>query len=178
MDQASRISPAATLASALLVTLAACGGGAQASPTPVGAGATATPAAATATSTATAPTPPASEAAMQVMGKGELHHVDGSASGIAELVALPGGAYEVILDTFAIDSVAHTDVVLVANTDVTKTADIDKSKLLDLGPLKGTSGMQTYAIPADMASAVTAGYHSVVIWDTEMAHAIAAAPLR
>jgi hypothetical protein len=28
-----------------------------------------------------------------------------------------------------------------------------------------------------MASTVMDGYHAVVIWDTEMAHAIAAAPL-
>ena len=175
MDQTRRINPLSTLATALIVTLAACGGAAEASSTP--AGATPTPAAIS-TPAATGATPAASEAAMQVMGKGELHRVDGSASGVAELVALPGGAYEVILDTFSIDSIAHTDVVLVANADVTKTADVDKSKVLDLGPLKGTSGMQTYAVPAAMASAVMDGYHSVVIWDTEMAHAIAAAPLK
>ena len=38
--------------------------------------------------------------------------------------------------------------------------------------------MQDFPIPADMASTVMEGYHAVVIWDTEMAHAIAAAPLK
>ena len=162
MDLSRRISPRITFAAAAILTLAACSGGAQASPTSAPPAATLAP----------------SEPAMQVMAKGDLHDVDGSASGVAELVALPGGMYEVILDTFSIDSIAHTNVVLVANTDVTKTADIDKSKLLDLGPLKSKDGMQTYAIPADMASAVMGGYHTVVIWDTEMAHAIAAAALK
>ncbi len=115
---------------------------------------------------------------MQIMAKGDFHDIDGSATGIAELVALPDGMYEVILDNFSIDSIAHTNVVLVSNADVTATADIDKSKLLDLGPLKGKDGMQTYAIPTNMAAAVMDGYHTVVIWDTEMAHAIAAAQLK
>ena len=162
MDRSRPISPRIVLAAAAMLALAACGGSAAANPT-------ATPPAATQTP---------SEPAMQIMAKGGLHDVDGSASGVAELVALPGGMYEVILDTFLIDAIAHTNVILVANTDVTKTANIDKSKVLDLGPLKGKDGMQTYAVPADMASAVMGGYHTVVIWDTEMAHAIAAAPLK
>jgi hypothetical protein len=129
-------------------------------------------------SSAPATAPPASAAAMQVMGKGDLKPIDGTATGVAELVALPGGAYAVILDQFSAGSTAHTNVILVSNASVTKTADVDKTKILDLGPLKGTSGMQTYAIPASMAATVMDGYHSVVIWDTEMAHAIAAAALK
>lgn len=122
--------------------------------------------------------PVASAAAMEVMAKGELKPVDGSATGAAEIVVLPGGAYEVILDQFSIGSTDHTNVVLVSNKAVTRTEDVDKTKLLDLGPIKGASGMQTYAIPAAMAAGVMDGYHSVVIWDTTMAHAIAAASLR
>lgn len=159
------------LATVVVLAIAACGGGAQASPT------TAPTNPPPATTAATAP--PASTApAMQIMAKGDFHDVDGTATGVAELVALPDGAYEVILDTFSIDAIAHTNVVLVSNANVTKTADIDKSKLLDLGPLQGTDGMQVYAIPAGMAAAVIDGYHTVVIWDTAMAHAIAAAPLQ
>ena len=115
---------------------------------------------------------------MEVMSKGDLKPGDGTATGVAEIVVLPNGAYEVILDQFSIGSIAHTNVVLVSNAAVTKTEDVDKTKILDLGPLKGTSGMQTYAIPAAMAAGVMDGYHSVVIWDTEMAHAIAAASLK
>ena len=120
----------------------------------------------------------ASAAAMEVMGKGQLQPVDGTASGVAELVVLPDKTYEVVLEGFQIESIAHTNVVLVSNTSVTATGDIDKSKLLDLGPLTSTEGMQAYVIPAEMVASVMDGYHSVVIWDTEMAHAIAAASLQ
>jgi hypothetical protein len=119
-----------------------------------------------------------SAAVMEVMGKGQLRPVDGKATGIAELVVLPDKTYEIVLDGFMIDGLANTNVVLVSNTSVTATGDVDKSKLLDLGPLTATEGMQTYVIPADMAGSVMDGYHSVVIWDTEMAHAIAAASLQ
>lgn len=118
-----------------------------------------------------------SAATTQIMGKGTLHDVDGTASGEAQLLVTPDGVYEVVLESFKIESIAHTNVVLVSNADVTATGDIDKSKLLDLGPLKATEGMQDFVIPAEMNATVMEGYHSVVIWDTEMAHAIAAAPL-
>ena len=133
-----------------------------------GGGATIAPSAAVAPSAATT----------QVMGKGMFHDVDGTATGEAQLVVKPDGTYEVVLESFKIDSIAHTNVVLVSNTDVTATGDIDKSKLLDLGPLKSIEGMQDFPIPAAMAAIVMQGYHTVVIWDTEMAHAVAAAPLK
>ncbi len=142
-----------------VLTVAACSGGAAPSPTPA------------------TPTAAASAAAMQVMGMGGFHDVDGKASGTAELVVLPDGTYEVIFEDFSTASLDHTNVVLVSNADVTATGDVDKSKLLDLGPLTATEGMQVYVIPADMAATVMDGYHTVVIWDTEMAHAVAAAPL-
>jgi len=148
-----------------LIVLAACSSAGQAaSPS----------AAASAAPTTVAP----SAAAMDVMGKGQLQPVDGTATGVAELVVLPDKTYEVVLDGFKIESIAHTNVVLVSNTSVTATGDIDKSKLLDLGPLTATEGMQAYMIRAEMAGSVMDGYHSVVIWDTEMAHAIAAASLK
>jgi hypothetical protein len=117
-------------------------------------------------------------AATGVMSRGQFHDVDGTAKGEAQLVVKPGGAYTVALENFMIGSIEHTNLVLVMNADVTATADVDKTKLLDLGPLKATSGMQDFGIPADMASGVMAGYHSAVLWDTAMAHAIAAAPLQ
>ncbi len=135
-------------------------------------------AASAAAASSEAPSAAASAGAMQVMAKGDLKPIDGTAKGVVQLVALPDGMYEVVLEGFSIAAIAHTDVVLVSNASVTKTDDIDKTKLLDLGPLKGTEGMQTYAVPAAMAATVMGGYHSVVIWDTEMAHAIAAASLQ
>jgi len=119
----------------------------------------------------------ATTATTQVMGTGSFHDVDGTATGEAQLVVKPDGGYAVVLESFSIPSIAHTNIVLVSNSDVTATGDIDKAKLLDLGPLKATEGMQDFPIPADMAATVMDGYHAVVIWDTEMAHAIAAAPL-
>jgi hypothetical protein len=124
------------------------------------------------------PSVAATTATTQVMGTGMFHDVDGTATGEAQLVVKPDGGYEVVLESFMTGSIAHSNVVLVSNSDVTATGDIDKAKLLDLGPLKATEGMQDFPIPADMAATVMEGYHAVVIWDTEMAHAIAAAPLK
>ena len=107
-----------------------------------------------------------------------FHDVDGTATGEAQLVVKPDGGYAVVLESFTIPSIVHTNIVLVSNSDVAASGDIDKSKLLDLGPLKATEGMQDFPIPADMAATVMEGYHAVVIWDTEMAHAVAAAPLK
>jgi Electron transfer DM13. len=76
---------------------------------------------------------------------------------------------------FSITSNAHTDVILVTNKDVTNDGDIDKTAIVDLGSLKGTSGMRDFVVPAS-ADAMT--FHTVVLWDTEMTHAIAAAPLQ
>jgi hypothetical protein len=157
---------------ALAFTVAACsqaGGGTSA---PSAASSPSTSAASPSTSAA------ASAATAQVMGAGMFHDVDGTATGEAQLVVKPDGGYEVVLESFKIAAIAHTNLVLVSNADVTATADVDKSKLLDLGPLKATEGMQDFPTPADMASTVMEGYHTVLIWDTEMAHAIAAAPLK
>jgi hypothetical protein len=128
--------------------------------------------------TETPSAPSVSAATAQTMGAGTFHDVDGMATGDAKLVVLPDGTYEVVLETFKIESIAHTNLVLVSNPDVAATADVDKTKLLDLGSLKATEGMQDFVIPAEMAASVMEGYHTAVIWDTEMAHAIAAAPLK
>jgi Electron transfer DM13 len=141
-----------------------------------GCGAAATPSPPATSPGAPLATSPGAQATMQLMGRGQLHDVDGTATGEAQLIVAPDGTYEVVLESFSIASIAHTNVALVKNADVTATGDIDKSMLLDLGPLKSTSGMQDFKIPADMAGGVM-DYHTVVIWDTEMAHAIAAAPL-
>ena len=159
-----------------VILLAACSSaGASTAPTKAPSTPPSTPPSA---ATSEAPSAAASAGAMQVMAKGDLKPIDGTAKGVVQLVVLPDGMYEVVLEGFSIGAIAHTNVVLVSNASVTKTDDIDKTKLLDLGPLKGTEGMQTYAVPAAMAATVMGGYHSVVIWDTEMAHAIAAASLQ
>ena len=119
---------------------------------------------------------PSSEPSTEVMADGQLVNVDGTASGTVQLVVM-GDTYEIVLENFEIDSIEHTNVALVSNQAVTMSDDIDPTKLLDLGPLKATSGMQVYIIPAEMSASVMTDYHSVIIWDTAMSHVIAAATL-
>ncbi len=109
------------------------------------------------------------------VSSGTFHNVDGTATGTVALFHKPDGTFAITFEGFSIASSAHTDVILVTNKDVTKDADIDKTAIVDLGPLTGTSGMQDFVVPAS-ADAMT--FHTVVLWDTEMTHAIAAAPLQ
>ena len=155
-----------------VVALAACGSSAGATATPAAA-VTAGPAA-TATSTA-APGVTATPAGPTTVASGAFHDVDGTAAGEVTLVHLAGGAFEVVFENFSIASNAHTNVILLPVADVTKDGDVDKTAILDLGPLKATAGMQDFLVPS---TADAMGFHTVVLWDTEMAHAIAAAPLR
>jgi len=106
---------------------------------------------------------------------GTFHAVDGTAKGTVALFHKPDGTFAITFEDFSIASNAHTNVILVTNKDVTKDGDVDKTAIVDLGPLKGTGGMQDFVVPAS-ADAMT--YHTVVLWDTEMTHPIAAAPLQ
>ena len=106
---------------------------------------------------------------------GMFHNVDGTAAGTAALYHNADGTFTITFEDFAVASAAGTHVVLVTNKDVAKDGDVDKATIVDLGPLTGTSGMQEYKVPAS-ADAMT--FHTVVLWDTGMAHAIAAAPLQ
>jgi len=107
---------------------------------------------------------------------GMFHRVDADATGSVALEHLADGSFAVVFEEFKVANAEHTNVILVANTDVTKDADIDQTKIVDLGPLTGTTGMQDYKVPAEMTSGAM-GYHAVVLWDTAMKHAIAAAAL-
>lgn len=119
---------------------------------------------------------PAADATPAIVASGAFHAVDGTAAGTAQLKHLPDGSFSVVFEDFDTAGVDHTNVVLVSNTDVAATTDVDPSAILDLGALKAATGMQDYAIPAEM-SADAMGYHTVVLWDTAMQHALAAAPL-
>ena|SRR6266849_152651 len=126
----------------------------------------------------TAPSSAASPAASgpTTVATGSFHRVDADASGTVALEHLADGSFAVVFEEFTVASADHTNVILVSNTDVTKDADIDQTKIVDLGPLTGTTGMQDYKVPAAMTAGAM-GYHTVVLWDTAMKHAIAAAPL-
>jgi hypothetical protein len=116
-----------------------------------------------------------SPSAAAPVSTGMFHKVDGSATGSVALFHNADGTFTITFENFSIASAAHTDVVLVTNKDVTKDGDIDKTAIVDLGPLAGTTGMQDFKVPAS-ADAMT--FHTVVLWDTAMTHAIAAAPLQ
>ncbi len=106
---------------------------------------------------------------------GTFHNVDGTAAGTAALYHNTDGTFTITFEDFAAASAAGAHVVLVTNKDVAKDSDVNKATIVDLGPLTGTTGMQEYKVPAS-ADAMT--FHTVVLWDTGMAHAIAAAPLQ
>ena len=130
-----------------------------------------------ASSPTTTPTSaPPSTAEMTIALKGDFHAVDGEASGVAELVQLADGSYEIVFETFSIAATENLKVYLVTNEDVTASTDVDTDMVIDLGDLIGTSGMQVYPFPPEMNADVMT-YQTVVIWDEPMGHAIAAAPL-
>jgi hypothetical protein len=143
---------------ALLLLLGACQ--AASSPSP-----TVTPASAS---------PSAAE--MTIALKGDFHPVDDEASGVAELVQLADGSYQIVFESFSIAATENLKVYLVTNEDVTASTDVDTDMVIDLGDLMGTSGMQVYPFPPEMNADVMT-YQTVVIWDEPMGHAIAAAPL-
>ena len=166
------IGPVFTLA--LGLTLAACSSGGAGSTSPASAGPSAmTEHSASPEASAMMEHSPSPAVAAPV-SMGTFHAVDGTASGRVALFHKPDGSFAITFEDFSVASNAHTSVIFVMNKDVTSDADIDKTKIVDLGPLKGTTGMQDFAVPAS-ANAMT--YHTVVLWDTEMTHATAAAPL-
>jgi len=145
--------------------LAACTSGATT--TPVG-----SPPPSTATSVAASP----AASGPTTVAMGSFHRVDADASGTVALEHLADGSFAVVFEEFTVASAVHINVILVSNANVTKDADIDQTKIVDLGPLTGTTGMQDYKVPAAMTAGAM-GYHTVVLWDTAMKHAVGAAPL-
>ncbi len=165
--------PLAVLGFALIAMTIVVGCTSGATPA-ASAGTSSAASAATSPSASTAAASAAVSAGPQMVSGGSFHDVDGTATGTAALEHLADGTFAVVFEDFSIASADGLTVVLVENKDVTKSADIDRTKIVDLGPLKGTSGMQDYPVPSS-ADAMT--LHSVVIWDGEMAHAVAVAPL-
>jgi len=153
-----------SLGLAAVLALAGCAGAAASAPP------TAPP---TATVQYTA-TPSAAPTAAGPVSQGTFHDVDGTATGTVLLFHNTDGTFTITFEDFSIASAAGTNVVLVTNKDVTADGQVDKTMLVDLGPLKGTSGMQDFSVPA---SADVMTFHTVILWDPAMAHAIAAAPL-
>ena len=122
---------------------------------------------------------PASSAVVSgptAVAMGSFHRVASDATGTVALEHLADGSFAVVFEDFKIAAKEHTNVILVPDADVTEASTIDQTNIVDLGPLTGTEGMQDYKIPTEMTAGAM-GYHTVVLWDTAMKHAIAAAPL-
>jgi len=157
--------------SAIGIVAAACSVGA--SPSPLS---TQPPPATIVSPSPAAPSSASVGATPATVAKGMFHKVDGPASGSVALEHLADGSFAVVFEDFSTPSKAHINVIAVAAKDVLRDQDVDPKAIVDLGPLTGTSGMQDYKFPAAMAAnAMT--YHTVVLWDTQMTHAVAAAPL-
>ncbi len=158
----------------VLVTLAVAGCAAAGSATagPVETAMASHPASPSETAMASHPAAPSAAAPVST---GTFHDVDATAKGTVALFHKADGSFVITFEDFSIGTTAHTDVIFVMNTDVTKDSDINKTTFVDLGPLTGTTGMQDYVVPVS-ADAMT--FHTVVLWDTAMQHALAAAPLR
>jgi hypothetical protein len=107
---------------------------------------------------------------------GSFHRVASDATGSVALEHLADGSFAVVFEDFKIAAKEHINVILVPDADVTEGSQIDQTNIVDLGPLTGTEGMQDYKVPNEMTTGAM-GYHTVVLWDTAMKHAIAAAPL-
>ena len=110
-----------------------------------------------------------------VVAKGTFHAVDGTVSGTAILIHHPKGTFYVTLEFFC-GGTPSEHIVIVPATDVTSDQDVDQAALVDLGALRAMcGGVNQFPLPAN---ADPAAFHTVVLWDPGVAHAIAAAPLR
>ena len=97
------------------------------------------------TAPSAAPSVAASAATTQVMGTGRFHDVDGTATGEAQLVVKPDGAYNVVLESFKIGAIAHTNVVLVSNSDSSRPPATSTSPSFSISaPSRPPRGCRTF----------------------------------
>ena len=99
----------------------------------------------------------------QVVATGSFRDADRAhqGSGIATLVALPGGGHEIQLSEFEVTNGPDLEVWLSAHPDPAASSDVADNAWVALGQLKGNIGDQAYAIPADVDVST---FQSVVIW--------------
>ena len=82
-------------------------------------------------------------------------------TGIATLVALPGGGHEIQLSDFEVTNGPDLEVWLSSHPDPATSSDVSDNAWLALGQLKGNVGDQAYAVPAGTD---VSAFRSVVIW--------------
>jgi len=99
----------------------------------------------------------------QVVAEGQFRDADRahSGSGIAKLVALPGGGFEVQFTEFRVTNGPDLEVWLSSHPDPAESSDVLDNEYLSLGMLKGNVGDQSYPIPQGTE---LADFQSIVIW--------------
>ncbi len=99
----------------------------------------------------------------QVISTGTFRDADRAheGSGMAKLVALPGGGHEIQFTEFQVTNGPDLEVWLSAHPDPASKSDVTDNAWVGLGQLKGNVGDQAYSIPADVDIAT---FQSVVIW--------------
>ncbi len=99
----------------------------------------------------------------QVVSTGSFRDADRAhqGSGMAALVALPGGGFEVQLSEFQVTNGPDLEVWLSAHPDPAESSDVSSNAWVSLGRLKGNVGDQAYSVPAGTDVSTI---KSVVIW--------------
>ncbi len=99
----------------------------------------------------------------QVVSTGSFRDADRAhkGSGMATLVALPGGGHEIQLTEFQVTNGPDLEVWLSAHPDPEKSSDVSGNAWIALGQLKGNVGDQAYSVPAGTDISTV---QSVVIW--------------
>ena len=100
-------------------------------------------------------------ATASVLAAGEFYNVIHDGHGTATIYQLADGSRVLRLDPFEVLNGPDLHVYLVGDDPVPNGVGYDFALFADLGSLKGDSGAQNYALPAELD---LAQYKSVVIW--------------
>jgi hypothetical protein len=116
------------------------------------------------------------EPASGTVARGRLHQVDAAVTGAVALQREVDGSLAITFEELIAPSATGIHVLLVAAKDVTSDKDIHPTTSIDLGPLKGSRGMQDYWLPLPVAIPALID-RTVVLLDVATGQALAAAPL-
>jgi len=99
----------------------------------------------------------------EIVATGAFRNADSAhqGSGMATLVALPGGGHEIQLSEFQVTNGPDLEVWLSAHPDPASSSDVADNQWVGLGQLKGNIGDQAYSVPTDVD---ISSFQSVVIW--------------
>jgi len=115
-----------------------------------------------------------SPGAVRPLSQGRFHGVAHATHGLATIYQLPEGTRVLRLTEFATSNGPDVQVYLVATTDATDNETVTHAGFMHLGALKGTSGDQNYAVPADVDLTT---YQAVTIWCRRFGVNFGTAPL-